>query len=289
MTGETPETLEMFLRACTRTLKNSETPSLDARMIAQFVLGLDAAGLILAAQNPLNAQDKERISELIERRSRGEPAAYLVGHKEFRSLSFKTFPGVLVPRPDSETLIDAVEDARPQNAPLQILDLGVGTGCLLLALLKHFPNAFGLGVDRNINAARLAKENAQRLGFEHRATFFCGDWFTAMTKRFDVIISNPPYIRTSDRDTLACDIVNYEDEGALFAGPEGLDAYADVLDAAAHHLAQDGLIVLELGAGQEQPVRELAASHLPEATIYMRSDLVGIPRALIADRQVNRL
>ena len=283
MSAATPQTLEKFLREQAQALVNSDTPLLDARMIAQFVLGVDDAGLILAAQEVVSAQDKKLIKAHVERRAKGEPVAYITGEKEFRSLSFKMHPGVLVPRPDSETLIEAVEAVRSKETPLRILDLGVGTGCLLLALLKSFPNATGVGVDRNIDAVELAKENAVSLGVDDRAEFLCGDWCNAVAGTFDVIISNPPYIRTGDVKTLAPDILDYEDKGALFAGPDGLDAYKKVLDAAANHLSQGGLAVLELGAGQEQQVRELAAERLQEARIYTKPDLAGVPRALIAD------
>lgn len=285
MSDNADEPLEVIVRRHARQLVKSSTPMLDARLLAQSVLGLSDADFILASPNDVKLQDRQTIEKLVARRVVGEPMAYLLGEKEFRSLVFKMHPGVLVPRPDSETLIDAVEALRSADLPLRILDLGVGSGCLLLTLLMSFPRATGIGVDQNEAAVRLARENAQRLGLDDRATFLKGDWAEALNGSFDLIISNPPYIRTGDRNELPPDVADFEDERALFAGADGLSAYGDLLASAASKLAPDGLLVLELGIGQEHSVRALVSTYLPDATLSAKADLADIPRALVADRQ----
>lgn len=277
-------TLDAYLRAAAARLAASETPALDARVLARHALALDDAGLILDAKRALTPGETATLDALIARRAAGEPVAYIVGGKEFRGLMFATAPGVLVPRPDSETLIEAAARRLDAGAPLRVLDLGTGTGCLLCALLAHFPKATGLGVDVNETALALAAANASALGLEARARFAKSDWASAVEGAFDLVVSNPPYIRESERAGLPVEVRDHEDPRALFAGADGLDAYRAIAAAAPRLVAAGGLMILELGAGQADPVAALAAAALPGARIEVEPDLAGRPRALVATR-----
>lgn len=276
-------TLERHLRVVAARLVNSATPHLDVRVLAKHVLGLDDAGLILAGDQLLAGAESAAIDALIERRARGEPVAQIVGEKEFFGLSFKTAPGVLTPRPDSETLISAALSRREAGSALRILDLGTGTGCLLCALLTRFPRASGVGVDINPRAVALAQANAEALGLASRAAFVEGGWESAPEELFDVIVSNPPYIPEEDRNTLAPDVRDFEDPRALFADFDGLEGYQGVLAAARSRIAPSGLIILELGTGQDRPVSTLAQTVFPSASIEIDADLAARPRALVIE------
>lgn len=257
---------------------------LDARVLAKHAFQLDDAGLILDGARVLTGEEEARYGALIARRAAGEPVAYIVGEKEFFGLRFKVAPPVLVPRPDSETLVEAAIAARPADAGLRILDLGTGTGCLLLSLLRVFPNASGVGVDRHPAAAALAAENARALGLADRAAILLADW-GAVEGAFDLVISNPPYIRDGDRNTLDRDVRDHEDAGALFAGPDGLAAYRALLAIAPQRLAANGLLLFELGEGQAATVANMARSAFGSARIGTKKDLSGIERTLIIDGQ----
>lgn len=275
--------LDDYLRDAAARLARSETPRLDARVIAKYALALDDTGLVLAGDRSLTEGERAHIDALIERRRRGEPVSQIVGEKEFFGLTFKLAPGVLTPRPDSETLVEAAIRRRKRTAPLRILDLGTGTGCLLCALLHALPKASGAGVDINGEAVALARENAMRLGLGKRARFVQGDFASAPAGVFDVIISNPPYIPEGDRDGLSPEVRDFEDPRALFAGPDGLAAYPAVLAAARPRAAPSGLIILELGFGQAAAVSEMARRTFNEAEITAENDLGGRPRALVIE------
>lgn len=276
-------TIEAALRAAAQRLSASETPQLDARVIARHVLGLDDAGLILEAKRALTPAETERLDAALARRAAGEPVAYIVGEKEFFGLTFRTAPGVLVPRPDTETLIEAALEARLASGVSRILDLGTGTGCLLLTLLSLFPEAEGTGVDINPQAVRLARENAAALGLGDRARFVAGDWAAPLEGRFDLVVSNPPYIRDGDRARLSPDIRDFEDARALFSGADGLDACRAIFAVAPGLAAPGALLVLEIGEGQRQAAESLAKAAFPAAAVSSCPDMAGRPRAVLVD------
>lgn len=278
-----PETLERYIRTAAARLTQTETPLLDARILARRALGLGDEALILFGDRPITETQRAAIDALIERRARGEPVAQIIGEKEFFGLTFAVAAGVLTPRPDSETLVEAVLARRDPNARLHVLDLGTGTGCLLCALLSVCERAVGVGVDINPDAVALARRNGDLLGFSARADFLEGGWEAAPEGPFDVIVSNPPYIPDDALDGLARDIREYEDPRALFGGPDGLNGYRSVLEAARRRIGRSGLIILELGAGQDEDVRALAGIAFPAAHIEVDADLAGRPRALVID------
>ncbi len=216
---------------------------------------------------------------LVARRAAGEPVAYITGRKSFWTLELEVTPAVLVPRPETETLIETAL-ALLERPPARILDLGTGSGALLLAALSAWPHALGLGVDRSLPALAVARRNAERLGLAARARFIAGDWGRALAGPFDLVLANPPYVATGGPVEAA--VAAFEPAIALFAGPDGLDAYRALLPDVARLLAPGGLAVLELGAGQAPAVAALAAAAgLRGGT---RADLAGHARALWLQR-----
>lgn len=250
-----------------------EEPRREARLLLQAALGLDRAGLLLR-----ESVDPAAYEDFARRRAAHEPLAYISGRREFWGLAFEVSPATLIPRPDTETLVEAVLESG--HVPQRVLDLGTGTGCLLLAVLHEFPQAFGVGVDLNPAAAALAARNAGRLGFSHRAVFCAGSWAEALETRFDLVLSNPPYIESADIGALDRDVAAYEPATALDGGADGLTAYRAIISALPGILVPGGLAVLELGIGQGPAVAELAAAH-GFAAAAQKTDLAGIPRAFV--------
>ncbi len=217
---------------------------------------------------------------LVARREAREPLALILGRREFWGLEFAVSPATLIPRPESETLIEAAIAAFLQRPPPQlILDLGTGTGCLLLAALSEFPAAFGLGVDRSCAAAALAARNARSLRLADRASIVCADWADALDGQFDLVLCNPPYIRSEDLGSLMPEVACHEPRAALDGGPDGFATYRRLLPALQRLLTRGAVAVLELGAGQAETVVKLA-SQAGLASV-LRADLMGIPRALV--------
>jgi release factor glutamine methyltransferase len=224
--------------------------------------------------------DPAAAEPLIARRLAHEPLALILGHREFWSLEFAVSPATLIPRPDSETLIEAALAVfRGGPPPRRVLDLGTGTGCLLLAALAEFRDAFGIGVDRSATAAALAARNAVSLGMADRAAFLCGDWGSALTGRFGLILCNPPYIAESALAGLMPEVALYEPRAALDGGPDGYAAYRRLIPDLRRLLPADGAAVLELGAGQAKMVGRLAQE--AGFSTSQRHDLAGITRALV--------
>lgn len=233
-----------------------ETAALDARLLVAHALGLAVAQTIGRRERALSSDQAHTIAALVARRAAREPLAYITGHREFWSLDFRVTPATLIPRPDSETLIEASLRLLANPAPL-ILDLGTGSGCLLLALLHALPQARGIGLDRSEAAIAVAQHNAAALGLAGRAGFVCADWAAAIAGRFDLIVGNPPYVRNSEYAGLAPEITRFEPAPALLAGADGLDAYRRLLPALPALLAPEGLALLEIGAGQAAAVAAL--------------------------------
>jgi len=217
---------------------------------------------------------------LLGRRIAHEPLAFIVGRREFWSMVFHVSPATLIPRPDSETLIEAAMATFSNRPPPgRIIDLGTGTGCLLAALLTEFPSAFGVGLDLDPDAAALAKRNATRLGLVKRSAFVVGDWTNSISGRFDLIICNPPYISAADIETLMPEVACHEPGRALDGGLDGYDAYRAILPLLKDYLEPDGAAILELGFGQANYVVDLAREAGLDAAL--RVDLVGISRAIV--------
>jgi release factor glutamine methyltransferase len=261
-----------------------DSPELDARILIGHALGLDHAALATTGARVVNRAECDAINELARRRLAREPVARITGSKEFWSLKLSLSPATLVPRPETETVVEAALaaiDARgPRTRVRGIADLGTGSGALLLALLSELPSAFGIGTDTSLNALMVAHANAQRLGIAPAAFIAC-DMAAALGGPFDLIVSNPPYIRSGDIDTLAPEVREFDPRAALDGGSDGLDCYRAIAASVPALLAPDGVLAVELGAGQAQHVAALlSAAGL--ALRPPRTDVHGVPRALLA-------
>jgi release factor glutamine methyltransferase len=256
----------------------------EARLLVALAAGVEPATVLGWPERRLDAAVETRLAELAGRRAAREPYARLAGRRQFWSLDFALSPETLDPRPDSETLIEAALDRlSDRRAGLRLLDLGTGSGCLLLALLSELDNAFGIGVDLLPGAAATARRNAASLGLAERAVFTVGHWGEALAGPMDVILANPPYICSELIDSLAPEVARFEPRAALDGGDDGLDAYRALAGETKRLLRPDGIALFELGAGQATAVAALMAGVglRPEGT---RRDLADIERVLIVTR-----
>jgi len=254
------------------------SPRMEARRLAGWAIGCDAAGLLSLDTLPPEAEP--RLAVGLAQRCARRPLALIEGETGFWSLTLMVSSETLIPRSDSETLIEALLSLRPERDAIgSVLDLGTGTGCLLLAALSEYDMAFGVGVELSPDAAHLASLNAQRNGLAGRSAFFAGNWFSALRGSFDVILSNPPYIRAADLADLMPEVRDYEPVRALVGGQDGLDDYRRLLAQAKPYLAPGGIMIFEIGQGQEKEVTALA-ERAGFVMTEARADLAGIVRAL---------
>jgi release factor glutamine methyltransferase len=280
------QTVEAARRALTVRFRANEIDSaeLDARILLGAVLGLDLTGLIAAANRTLASDESKRLDDLARRRLAGEPVARLLGYKEFWGLRLKLSAASLVPRPDTETVVEFALEilrARPhQEKPWRIADIGTGSGAILLALLSELPGACGFGTDISAAALRTAHANAIHLGLADRADFIACDYAAALTGPFDLIVSNPPYIRSAEIGQLATEVRDHDSHQALDGGTDGLDAYRALIPQAARLLAPGGALVVEAGHGQSGDVQDLMTSEGLTVKGPAKADLAGIHRAV---------
>jgi release factor glutamine methyltransferase len=260
------------------------TPELDARLLVAHALGLDHAALAAQAMRTLTADEAAVIAALAARRRAREPVARIIGVKEFWGLNFKLNSATLVPRPETETVVEAVLEAvdrgQARGSALRIADLGTGSGALLLALLSELPMARGFGTDISREALVCASDNAVALGLAGRASFVACNYGAALEGPFDIVVSNPPYVARDAIASLAPEVRVFDPPLALDGGPDGLDAYRAVTATARHLLSPDGVLVLELGIGQLGAVESLLAAAGLVAIGGPRYDLLGIARSL---------
>ena len=241
-----------------------DSPRSAAEILLAHVLGVGRIDLYLRHDQPLAADELERFKALVQRRILREPVAYIVGAKEFWGLSLTVSPQVLIPRPETECVVEAVLEkvlAKDGRTPRQVLELGVGSGAITLALATERPGNRYVALDRSLGALVCARRNARRHGLDDRIAFFVGDWFDALGRRapgFDLIVSNPPYIATADMATLMPEIRQYEPVGALDGGFDGLHDIGRILRAAPEFLAPTGHLVLEIGYDQAAAVQAMA-------------------------------
>jgi len=267
---------EALREAAVRLSEVSDTARLDAELLMAEALGVSRSDVLLRR---MADPSPDSFAGLVDRRLQHEPVAQILGRKEFYGREFHVGRAVLTPRPDSETIVNAALEAVPM--PRCVLDLGTGSGALLLTLLAERPQAEGIGIDASTPALEVASRNAETLGLEERSRLLRRDWNEAGWNDdlgdFDLIVSNPPYVE--DSAGLAPSVHNYEPAEALYAGPEGLDAYRALIPQLSSLLVPKGAVVLEIGATQADAVMQLAATH--GFTTTLRRDLANRPRALI--------
>lgn len=260
-----------------------EDADVDARLLVGHALHLDRARLIAQSDRILEAREINVISALAARRLKREPVSRILGQKEFWSIALAITPDVLVPRPETETVVEGALDFVVRGGlrmeKLRILDIGTGSGALLLALLRELPNATGTGTDISTAALKVARENAARCGVEGRCTFVVCDIASIVEGPFDLLVSNPPYIAHDEIMSLVPEVKNYDPTVALDGGDDGLAAYRAIAADAKRLLAPGARMFVELGAGQEAAVRDLFTNVGLTAGIA-RTDLAGIPRVL---------
>jgi len=276
-------TVGTFLTALTARFSQAgiDNPRLDARILVGHVLGIDPSMLFAHPEMEIGDAQYDSIEKAAHRRLAHEPVSRIIGRREFWSLDFDVTPDVLDPRPDTETLVSAILALKPSlPGPVRILDLGTGTGCILLALLSAWPEATGVGVDISEKAAKVAKGNAAKLGLSNRSAFRVGSWCDGISETFDIVVSNPPYIPAGDISLLQPDVKNFDPLAALAGGEDGLAAYRAIFSDLRHVLKAGGSFGLEFGAGQETAVTELAKEKGFRIAANYR-DLAGIERCVV--------
>jgi release factor glutamine methyltransferase len=283
------QTIEAARRVLAARLQSAgiDCSELDARLLVGYAISLDLTGMITAGNRLLTAEEANRLEALTSRRLAGEPVARILGEKEFWGLRFILSPATLIPRPDTETVVELALEMlreRPANKPLSIADLGTGTGAILLALLSELPDATGIGTDISVEALETATANAVHLGLASRANFIRCDYASDLTGPFDLIVSNPPYIATDDIAGLAVEVRDHDPKAALDGGPDGLNAYRALIPQSASILAANAALVVESGQGQAPQIEALmtAAGLVPRRA--PKADLAGIPRAVGASK-----
>lgn len=278
-------TLDSVVREAARQLEDAgvDHPILDARILICHTLGIDRAQMATLDARALTESESADIRALIGRRCRREPVARILGEREFWSLPFNLNDATLEPRPDSEIIVEVTLNALRDRGDVSVLDVGTGTGCLLLALLHELPHATGVGVDLNPHAVDQARDNAANLGLQPRALFRISNWLdNIVADRFDAIISNPPYIASRDIPTLMPEVRNYDPIAALDGGEDGLAAYRILIPQLQERLKPGGFVVFEVGQGQAASVGELLTQNgFKDITFHM--DLGGVERCVKAN------
>lgn len=275
-------TIQAHLQAASETLKSAdiENPARDARLIMRWVLDVDGAGLTARSIEALPEADRAAFDAAVARRAGREPLSHITGKRSFWGREFRVTPDVLDPRPETECLVaDALHRGRFEN----ILDLGTGTGCILLTLLAEWPGATGVGCDLSEPALAVAKANQAALGLGERCDLVLSDWYENVSGRFDLIVSNPPYIAEAEMPGLSPEVLNHEPHAALTPGGDGLSAYEAIAAGAQDHLEPDGMLMVEIGPTQSHAV----AAILVNAGLTVRAvipDLDQRPRVVIATR-----
>ena len=279
--------IERARRALSAQLRSAliDEAELYARILIGAALDLDLTGLIAQGPRPLTEAEASRLAQHAERRIAGEPVARILGMREFWGLSFRLSDATLVPRPDTETVVElALEILRERKAshPPRIADIGTGSGAILLALLHEIPDAFGVGTDLSLSALETAKGNAASLGLADRAAFVACSYAAALSGPFDLIVSNPPYIPSAEIPTLSIEVREHDPHLALDGGNDGYDAYRALIPQAAERLAPGGALVVEAGQGQARNIETLMTAAALLLDRPPKADLAGILLAVSA-------
>ena len=262
--------------------KGIDTPRLDAEVLLSHALGKERIQLYLDMDRPLSPDELAAYRVLLKRRSAREPVAYILGRKEFYSHTFQVNPDVLIPRSETEILVEKAVDLAPLDSA--VFELGVGSGAVIISILLGRPDLVGFGNDTSRKTLATARENARIHGVSPRLHLFQGADFRALSEEFSIIVANPPYIALTDSGRLPADVVRFEPKGALFAGNDGLDVIREILAAVHRHLAPGGKLILETGYGQRNEVERMIRKNRKLAQLQWIRDLSGIDRAVIVEK-----
>lgn len=279
-------TVQAIVRECAARLAGVDSPLLSAQLLVAEALGLRRLALSLERDRLVDPAQAKRIRALTGRRAAGEPVAYLLGRREFYGLDFTVTPDVLIPRPETEHLIETALATFPADSPIRFADLGTGSGILAVTLAHLYPNAQGLALDRSAPALEVARGNARTHGVEGRIAFVEGD-FTATIPggNYDLIIANPPYVTEGEYVRASREVTAFEPKGALVSGPDGLDHIRGLLPTALTALAPDGVLLLEIGCGQAEGVKIITSSDCPGFKDFaVIRDLAGHDRVVFLRR-----
>ena len=256
-----------------------ETPVIDARLLLEAGAGVSRLDIVTDPRRELSAAQIAAVLVMTDRRCAREPLAHITGVRAFWKQQLRVSPDVLIPRPETETLVEAALEMAPFTSSARVLDLGVGSGAILFAILSDRPLASGLGVDLSAEAIAVAQANAAALGLGERVAFVQGDWGEGIAEAFDLVVSNPPYVASAEIETLAPEVARFEPRLALDGGADGLDAYRVILPSLARLLRPGGGFGLEVGAGQAEAVMTLAVQAGLE-DVATRADLAGVSRVV---------
>lgn len=261
----------------------SEDAALDAEVLARHVLGWDRASLIVRGRDPEPPGFGERLEALLSRRIAREPVAQIVGSREFWELDFEVTRDVLIPRPETELIVEEALAFARERECRHVVDVGTGSGCLAVSIARELPNVHVTAVDASEAALAVARRNAERHGVVDRVAFHHGDVLQGVREPADLIVANPPYVPDADAAHLQEDVLRYEPHMALFGGPTGLDVMERLFAQAPDHLAAGGRLIVEFGFGQSEQVKKLAAS-TGWQVVRVREDLQSIPRTIVLTR-----
>jgi release factor glutamine methyltransferase len=260
-----------------------DSPVIDARLLLEAGAGVGRVDIVTDPRRPVSAEQAAAVEAFVRRREAREPIGHILGRKGFWTLDFTVSADVLSPRPETELLVEVAMETLPKGWPARVLDLGVGSGAILLSVLSERPESTGIGIDASEAALAIARANAERLGFSDRATLRQGNWTDGLEGQFDLILSNPPYIPSTDIDGLEPEVAQWEPRLALDGGPDGLEPYRLIIADLPRLLAPSGVFAFEVGRGQAEAVQALAeAQDLTTST--PRLDLAGIPRVVAGKR-----
>ena len=263
---------------------HTERARADAELLLMHVLGRERPWILAHRDETLSDLQAQQYLELLERRHRGEPIQYIIGEVEFYGLPFKVSPAVLIPRPETEHLVEKILKLLPLFSNPRIVDVGTGSGAIAIALAHEWPRSAITAIDRSVAALDLARLNAERTGFASRIRFLQSDLLEQVAgEPFELVVSNPPYVPTADRELLSVEVRDYEPAMALFAGDDGLDVYRRLIPAARSALVPGGFIALEIGCGQAQAVEGLL-NESGFQSVEFTLDLQGIPRVASGQR-----
>lgn len=267
------------------TVAGCDSPSLDAELLLAHTLEKDRTWLYTYPHHMLEPADLHRFSTLLSRREQREPVAYITGSKAFFGLDFQVNRHVLIPRPETELLIETTLSLARSDSPPIIVDVGTGSGCIAVTLATHLEQARVFAVDISEQALAVAQQNAIRHAVTHRITFLRGNLLEPLPQPVDIIVSNPPYLSYSELSGVSPEISRYEPEVALATGQEGLAVIRQLLPQARQKLNPGGTLLVEIGAGQGETVKTIAKNHFPQASVQIKQDLAGRDRLLVVAAQ----